>query len=98
MQLAYATYYSPVKTAIATSPCHVESDQAERAIDTVSLGNKSNFLNCLGLEICLEMGFTTSQSMLMQLGALSFAVLSLYAIVILCVEIMALPFPSTKEV
>ena len=93
LDLRNATYYSPVQTAIAISPCHVESDKADRAIDTAApSGFEGNLLNFL------EMGLTTSQSWLLQLGALSFAVLSLYAIVILCVEIMARPFPSTKEV
>ena len=80
----------------------MESDQADRAIDTVSFGNKSNILNCLGLEMCLKMsldiGFTTSQSMLMQLGALTISVLSLYTIVLLRLDGMQLPFPSPKEV
>ena len=92
LDLSNATYYPPVKTAIATSPCHVESDQAERAIVTASSGFEANLLNGL------EMGLTTSQSGLMQLGHLTIAVLSVYAIVLLCLEIMALPFPSTKEV
>ena len=93
LDFSYATYYSPVKTAIAPSPCHVESDQAERGIVTAEpSGFEGNLLNGL------EMGPTTSQSMLMHLGALTISVLSPYSIVLLCLEIMALPFPSTKEV